>query len=40
MIENWYDFIYFELVFDVRLYYNEIENKEEIIEEIILDVFV
>lgn len=39
-IENWHDSTYLEPVFDARLHYNEIENKEEITEEIISDAFV
>lgn len=39
-IENWHESTYLEPVFEARLHYNEIENKEEIIEEMISDVFV
>lgn len=39
-IENRHDSTYIEPVFEASLHYNEIENKEEIIEHMISDVFV
>lgn len=39
-IENHHDSTYIEPIFEASLHYNEIENKEEIIEHIISDVFV
>lgn len=39
-IENCHDSTYLEPVFEARLHYNEIENKEEKIEETISDVYL